>query len=149
MQFNVLNSGLVQSKTFARETTATVSLRDPETGAGLIVVLIESICERNFSKTLVHRILRSFCATVVAEYQTPKTRPGVQTPLPPSGSGGGAAGALLAAASSAFWRIRSASRGTLLRPRTRSWIYSHNLTPNRRHVFFTETLSEIRVTIAV
>src|SRR5208337_1985578 len=68
------------------------------------------------------------------KHRTPD--PAFNPPAPPSGSGGGAAGALLVAASSTFWRIRSASRGTLPRPRTRSWRYSQKLTPNRRHVFF-------------
>src|SRR5271157_4445951 len=71
-----------------------------------------------------------------AETKHRRSDPAFKPPAPPSGSGGGAAGALLATASSAFWRIRSASRGTLPRPLTRSWRYSQKLTPNRRHVFF-------------
>src|SRR5208337_2939489 len=71
-----------------------------------------------------------------AETKHRRPDPAFKPPAPPSGSGGGAAGALLAAASSAFWRIRSAIRRTLPRPRTRSWRYSQKLTPNRRHVFF-------------
>ena len=74
--------------------------------------------------------------TVAQETKHRRPDPAFKPPRAAVGVTAAQAGTLLAAVSSAFRRIRSASRGTLPRPRTRSWRSSQKLTPNRRHVFF-------------